>query len=86
MKPSVPLVVPLISFCIAAVSISVCHTCSPLGVMLLLYAVAFAVAVAVAVAVADTLQMLSLLLFWCSHACFQFDHVFSKDFTELHDE
>ena len=31
--------------------------------MLLLYAVAFAVAVAVAVAVADTLQMLSLLLF-----------------------
>ena len=51
----------MISFCIAAVSISVCHTCSPLGVMLLLYAVAFAVAVAVAVA--DTLQMLSLLLF-----------------------
>ena len=59
MKPSVPLVVPLISFCIAAVSISVCHTCSPLGVMLLLYAVAFAVAVAVA----DTLRMLSILLF-----------------------
>ena len=68
----------MISFCIAAVSIPVCHTCSPLGVMLL-YAVAFAVAVAVAVA--DTLRMLSILLFGVlildvRFACFQFDHVF----------
>ena len=62
----------MISFCIAAVSISVCHTCSPLGVMLLLYAVAFAVAVAVAVAVADTLRMSSILLFGV------FMHVFTS--------